>query len=234
MITEQALLLLIEDDVSLRKYLRATLKAFGYQVEEAASGAEGSSEVARLKPDMVLLDLGLPDMDGLEMLKALRAWNRVPVMIVSARDQQHDIVRALDLGADDYLPKPFGCGELLARIRASLRRASSDLADEPEAVTQVGPLKMDFTRRVVTLDGAEVHLSPHEFALLSLLVRNVGKVLTHHQLLREIGSTTTASKPNGLLRVHMANLRKKLEPDPAWPRLLMTEPGIGYRLKLAD
>jgi len=232
MAAEPARVLVIEDDFSLRKYLRATLRAFGYQVEEAASGSEGALEVARLKPDMVLLDLGLPDMDGLEVLRSLRTWNGVPVMIVSARDQQHDIVRALDLGADDYLPKPFACGELLARIRASLRRAGSDRVAQPEPVAQVGSLKVDFSRRVVTLDGAEVHLSPHEYALLALLVRNAGKVLTHHQLLREIGGSTHASKPNGLLRVHMANLRRKLEPDSAWPRLLRTEPGIGYRLKL--
>ncbi|BDU72897.1 response regulator [Mesoterricola silvestris] len=230
MTQEHPLILVIEDEPPLRRYLRATLQSFGYRVEEAATGEEGKGMAARVAPDVVLLDLGLPDMDGLDLARELRGWSAVPIIIVSARGKEEDKIRALDVGADDYLTKPFGSGELLARIRVALRHAAAVAGAAPEAVAEIGPLRVDFASREVTVDGAEVHLSPNEFALLGILVRHAGKVLTHRQLLHEVWGGVASAQPT-YLRVYMANLRKKLEPDPARPRLLLTEPGIGYRLK---
>jgi len=230
MTQEHSLILVIEDELSLRRYLRATLQSFGYRVEEASTGAEGKAMVARLNPDVVLLDLGLPDMDGLDLAQELREWSRVPIIVVSARGKEEDKIRALDVGADDYLTKPFGSGELLARIRVALRHSAAVAGVPTESVVEVGPLKMDFASREITVDGAEVHLSPNEFALLAVLVKHAGKVLTHRQLLHEVWGGVASAQPT-YLRVYMANLRKKLEPDPARPRLLLTEPGVGYRLK---
>lgn len=230
MTQDHPLILVIEDEPPLRRYLRATLQSFGYRVEEAATGAEGKGMAARLNPDVVLLDLGLPDMDGLDLAQELRGWSRVPIIIVSARGKEEDKIRALDVGADDYLTKPFGSGELLARIRVALRHAAEAAGAAPEAVVEIGPLKMDFASREVTVEGVEVHLSPNEFALLGVLARHAGKVLTHRQLLHEVWGGVASAQPT-YLRVYMANLRRKLEPDPARPRLLLTEPGVGYRLK---
>jgi len=230
MTQDHPLILVIEDEPPLRRYLRATLQSFGYRVEEAPTGAEGRGMAARLNPDVVLLDLGLPDMDGLDLARELRGWSRVPIIIVSARGKEEDKIRALDAGADDYLTKPFGSGELLARIRVALRHAAEAAGAAPEPVVELGPLRVDFPSREVTVDGVEVHLSPNEFALLAVLARHAGKVLTHRQLLHEVWGGVASAQPT-YLRVYMANLRKKLEPDPARPRLLLTEPGVGYRLR---
>lgn len=225
------LILIIEDEPPLRRYLRTTLQAFGYRVAEAETGAEGRRQVVVLNPDVVLLDLGLPDLDGLDLAREMRGWSHVPIIVVSARGQEADKIQALDLGADDYLTKPFDSGELLARIRVALRHSARGPASVSEAVAEVGPLRVDFSAREVTLAGQPVHLSPNEYALLAVLVRHAGKVLTHHQLLEEVWGGAPAAQAT-YLRVYMAGLRKKLEADPGRPRLLMTEPGVGYRLKL--
>jgi len=230
MTREHPLILVVEDELPLRRYLRATLQSFGYQVEEAGTAAEGRTLTARLEPDVVLLDLGLPDMDGLDLAQEIRGWSRVPIIIVSARGKEEDKIRALDVGADDYLTKPFGSGELLARIRVALRHAAEVAGATTISQVEIGPLRMDFASREVTVDGVEVHLSPNEYALLAVLVKHAGKVLTHRQLLKEVWGGVPSAQP-AYLRVYMANLRKKLEPDPARPRLLITEPGVGYRLK---
>ena len=225
------LILIIEDEPPLRRYLRTTLQSFGYRVEEAATGEEGRNLMVALGPDVILLDLGLPDGDGLELARDFREWSRVPIIVVSARGQEEDKIRALDLGVDDYLTKPFGSGELLARIRVALRHAAEAAGSAPEPVVTVGPLRVAFAAREVTLEGVPVHLSPNEYALLAVLVRHAGKVLTHRQLLQEVWGGAPAAQST-YLRVYMAGLRKKLEADPARPRLLITEPGVGYRLKL--
>jgi two-component system KDP operon response regulator KdpE len=227
---DHALILVVEDEAPLRRYLRATLQAFGYAVQEAATGAEGRDQLALLNPDVVLLDLGLPDGDGLDLARDIREWSRVPIIVVSARGREEDKIRALDLGADDYLTKPFGSGELLARIRVALRHTGQAAGPDLGPVVEVGPLRMDFAAREVTLDGAPVHLSPNEYGLLAALVRHAGKVLTHHQLLQEVWAGAPSAQPT-YLRVYMASLRRKLEADPARPKLLLTEPGVGYRLK---
>ena len=231
MTQDHPLVLVIEDEAPLRRYLRATLQSFGYRVEEAATGGEGRDLLLRLSPHVVLLDLGLPDGDGLELAREIRGWSRVPIIVVSARGKEEDKIQALDVGADDYLTKPFGSGELLARIRVALRHSAESALDPLEAVVEVGPLRMDFASREVLLDGAPIHLSPNEYGLLAVLVRNAGKVLTHRQLLQEVWGGVASAQPT-YLRVYMASLRRKLEPDPARPRLLLTEPGVGYRLKL--
>jgi two-component system KDP operon response regulator KdpE len=226
----RAALLVIEDEPQLRRYLRATLSAHGYHLEEALDGASGLRMAAALRPDAVLLDLGLPDLDGLEVLRRLREWSRVPVIILSARGQEDDKVLALDGGADDYLTKPFGTGELLARIRAALRRADPEgIASEPRQ--RWGDVEFDLTAREVLRKGEMIHLTPNEFDLLAVLVRHAGKVLTHHQLLKEVWGGVAGAQPH-YLRVYMAQLRRKLEDDPARPRHLLTELGVGYRLKL--
>lgn len=230
MTQDRPLVLVIEDEAPLRRYLRATLQAFGYRVEEAATGGEGRNVLVRLNPDVVLLDLGLPDGDGLELARDIRGWSKVPIIVVSARGKEQDKIQALDVGADDYLTKPFGSGELLARIRVALRHAAEVAGSTMEPVAEVGPLRLDFAQREVTLDGAPVHLSPNEYALLTVLVRHAGKVLTHRQLLHEVWGGVASAQPT-YLRVYMASLRKKLESDPGRPRLLLTEPGVGYRLK---
>ena len=230
MTQDHPLVLVIEDEAPLRRYLRASLQSFSYRVEEAATGAEGRDMLLRLNPDVVLLDLGLPDGDGLDLAREIRGWSRVPIIVVSARGKEEDKIQALDVGADDYLTKPFGSGELLARIRVALRHSAEVAGSATEPVVEVGPLRMDFASREVLLDGAPIHLSPNEYALLTVLVRHAGKVLTHRQLLHEVWGGIASAQPT-YLRVYMASLRKKLEPDPARPRLLLTEPGVGYRLK---
>jgi two-component system KDP operon response regulator KdpE len=227
------LVLVVEDEPPLRRYLRATLQSFGYRVEEAATAREARDLLVRSGPDVVLLDLGLPDADGLDLAREIRGWSKVPIIVVSARGKEEDKIQALDLGADDYLTKPFGSGELLARIRVALRHVAESLDAVPEPVTEIGSLRMDFASREVRLDGTPVHLSPNEYALLAALVRNAGKVLTHRQLLHEVWGGLPAAQST-YLRVYMASLRKKLEPDPARPRLLLTEPGVGYRLRLEE
>jgi two-component system, OmpR family, KDP operon response regulator KdpE len=224
------LLLVVEDEPQLRRYLRATLSAHGFRMEEALDGAAGLRMAAAVRPGVVLLDLGLPDMDGLEVLRRLREWSRVPVIILSARGQEEDKIRALDGGADDYLTKPFGTGELLARIRAALRRVEpGNPSSEP--CQQWGDVEFDLAAREVRRKGETIHLTPNEFDLLAVLVRHAGKVLTHHQLLKEVWGGVAGAQPH-YLRVYMAQLRRKLEDDPARPRHLLTELGVGYRLKL--
>jgi two-component system KDP operon response regulator KdpE len=222
--------LIVEDELPLRRYLRTTLQSFGYQVEEAANAREGRALVVASAPDVMLLDLGLPDGDGLELAREIREWSRIPIIIVSARGKEEDKILALDLGVDDYLTKPFSTGELLARIRVALRHAAESAASAPAPVVEIGELRVDFAAREVTVGGAPVHLSPNEYGLLTILVRHAGMVLTHRQLLHEVWGDAPAAQAT-YLRVYMAGLRKKLEADPGRPRLLITEPGVGYRLK---
>jgi two-component system KDP operon response regulator KdpE len=218
-------ILVIDDEVQIRRLLRLTLESAGYRVREAENGRLGLNEAAVRRPDAIVLDLSLPDLGGLEVLRRLREWSQLPVLILSVRSDESDKIVALDAGADDYLTKPFGGGELLARIRVLLRRAQSGA--EP-SIVRFGDVEVDFTRRSVTKSGADAHLTVKEYALLRLLLQHRGKVLTHRQLLREIWGPQHESDTH-YLRVHLANLRKKLEPAPDQPRFLKTESGIGYR-----
>jgi len=224
------LILLIEDDGPIRRFMRATLAQEGYRLEEAETGARGIELAAARPPDLVILDLGLPDVEGFDLLRNLRASLRVPIIVVSARGREQDKVRALDVGADDYLTKPFGVGELLARIRVAFRhvarRASPPSTDASFAV---GELTIDHGVRRVFVGQREAHLTPLEYRLLEVMARHAGKVLTHRFLLTEVwGADQTAEVQ--YLRVFMAGLRRKLEADPAQPRYLLTEQGVGYRL----
>ena len=219
---------LIEDEAEIRRFLRVTLHAQGYRLFEAISGADGLVEVATRQPDLVIVDLGLPDVDGLEVIRRLREWSSVPVIVLSARGGERDKVTALDAGADDYVEKPFSTDELLARVRVALRHAAGGPRDK-DAVFTVGGLIVDQARRVVTIDAHEVHLTPIEYKLLTILVHHAGKVLTHRQLLREVWGPTHVEHPH-YLRVYMGQLRHKIEHDSAQPRYLLTEPGVGYRL----
>ena len=220
---------LIEDELQIRRFLRATLVGQGYRLFEATTGADGLIEVASRQPDVVIVDLGLPDIDGLEVIRRLREWTAVPVIVLSARGQERDKVTALDAGADDYVSKPFGAGELLARIRVALRHAAGASHEGEEAAFKVGDLEVDQLRRHVTMRGAEVKLTPIEYKLLTTLVRHAGKVVTHQQLLREVWGPSHDDQAH-YVRVYMAHLRHKLETEPARPRYLLTEPGVGYRL----
>jgi two-component system KDP operon response regulator KdpE len=221
-----AALLVIDDEVQIRRLLRVTLEGAGYRVREAETAQLGLHEAAVAPPDGVILDLGLPDRDGLDVVKRLREWSRVPVLVLSVRDREDDKIAALDAGADDYLTKPFGGGELLARVRAILRRAQP--AGEVATVA-FGDLEIDLAARVVRRDGAEVHLTVKEYGLLRLLVLHRGKVVTQRQILRELWGPAAEGNTH-YLRVHMTHLRKKLEREPHAPRHLKTEAGIGYRL----
>jgi len=222
--------LVIEDEPQIRRFLRATLSAHGYRLVEAATAQEGLMHAATRQPEIVILDLGLPDLDGLELTRQLREWSAMPIIVLSARGQESDKVAALDAGADDYLTKPFGVGELLARMRVALRHTAR-LAQEPgEAVFTVGDLRIDMARRQVFVANQEVHLTPIEYKLLTTLVRYAGKVVTHHQLLREVWGPGASSETH-YLRVYMGQLRHKLEANPTRPRYLVTESGIGYRLR---
>jgi len=222
--------LVIEDEPQIRRFLRATLSAHGYRLVEAATAQEGLMHAATRQPEIVILDLGLPDLDGLELTRQLREWSAMPIIVLSARGQESDKVAALDAGADDYLTKPFGVGELLARMRVALRHTAR-IAQEPgEAVFTVGDLRIDMARRQVFVANQEVHLTPIEYKLLTTLVRYAGKVVTHHQLLREVWGPGASSETH-YLRVYMGQLRHKLEANPARPRYLVTESGVGYRLR---
>ena len=221
-------ILVVDDETPIRRYLRAALTAQGFTVYEASDGNEAIQAVLSHRPDMIILDLGLPDMDGVEVTKRLREWSQTPIIILSVREAENDKIAALDAGADDYLTKPFGTGELLARMRVVQRRQLTN-ADEP--VFQFGDLKMDISRRLVTLDKNEVSLTPTEYEILRLLMKNAGKVLTHHHLLRQVWGTAYESEMH-LLRVNISNLRRKIEPDPARPQYIVTESGVGYRLRV--
>jgi two-component system KDP operon response regulator KdpE len=222
--------LVIEDDPHVRRFLRAALAGHGHAVIEATTVAEGIAELGREQPAVVLLDLGLPDGDGLEVVRALRPDSHVPVIVLSARGQEGDKVAALDAGADDYLTKPFGASELLARIRVALRHAAAAGMGEPPQVIVVGPIRIDQPRHEVTVDGAVVHLTPIEFKILLELARQPGRVLTHRQLVRAVWGAGPVDQSH-TLRVHVAALRRKLERDPARPQWLVTEAGVGYRLR---
>jgi two-component system KDP operon response regulator KdpE len=213
----------------MRRFLRTALGAQDYRLVEATSAREGLAMAASRNPDVILLDLGLPDRDGLEVTRELRGWSAVPIIVLSARGREQDKVAALDLGADDYLTKPFGVEELLARIRVALRHSASAGAT-PEPVFEAGDLRVDLERREVRRGGREVHLTPTEYKLLTLLIRHAGKVLTHRQLLKDVWGVHYAGQSH-YARVYMAQLRQKLEEDPSRPRLLVTEPGVGYRLR---
>ena len=218
--------LVVDDELQIRRLLRVCLEGNGYRVLEAATGQEGLTQAAQHPPDVVLLDLGLPDMEGVAVLKRLREWSHVPVVILSVRDREDEKVAALDHGADDYVTKPFGTAELLARLRVAQRHVLP-VGDSP--VFRFGPLEVDLNARVVKRDGREVKLTATEYSLLKLFVQHAGKVLTHRQILNQVWGPNYVDQTH-YLRVYVAHLRDKLEPDPAKPRLITTEPGVGYRL----
>ena len=228
---EGPLILLVEDEPQLRRYLRATLTPHGYRLLEAVNAKEGELMAASHHPDLILMDLGLPDLDGLELTRRLRAWYTAPIIVVSARGLEKDKIQALDEGADDDLTKPFGSGELLARIRVALRHVARDVAVTETPVFELGDWRIDQIRREVTVAGQLVHLTPNEYKLLTTLVKHAGMVLTHHQLLKEVWGSVQGAQPH-YLRVYMAQLRQKLEADPERPTHLITEPGVGYRLRV--
>ncbi len=225
----KGLIILIEDEPQMRRFLRVTLQSHGYDLIESASGQDGLAQASTRNPDVVLLDLGLPDMDGLEVLFRIREWSPIPVIILSARGQEQDKIRALDAGADDYLTKPFGAGELLARIRVALRHKDAQ-SGQAEPAFILGTLRIDLSKRQVFIKDSEVHLTPIEYRLLAYLVKNAGKVVTHNQLLKEVWGPAYANQAH-YVRVYMGMLRHKLEEDPSRPRFLINEPGVGYRLR---
>ena len=220
---------LIEDEPQIRRFLRATLTAQGYRLFEATTGADGLVEVGSRQPDVVIVDLGLPDVDGIDVIRRLREWTAVPIIVLSARGQERDKVTALDAGADDYVSKPFGASELLARIRVALRHTAGASHEADDATFTVRELRMDLLHRQVFVGDREVRLTPIEYKLLATLVRHAGKVVTHQQLLREVWGPTHTDQAH-YVRVYMAHLRHKLEAEPARPQYLLTEPGVGYRL----
>jgi two-component system KDP operon response regulator KdpE len=222
--------LVIEDEAPIRRFLRATLTLHGYKLVEAATAQDGLVQATTCQPDVVLLDLGLPDLDGLEVMRRLREWSTVPIIVLSARGQESDKVTALDTGADDYLTKPFSVGELLARMRVALRHATRTSQESGEPLFHIDALRVDLARRQVYLAEQQVHLTPIEYKLLTTLIRYAGKVVTHRQLLQEVWGPGHTEETH-YLRVYMGQLRHKLEADPARPRYLLTEPGVGYRLK---
>ena len=224
------LVLVVEDEPQMRRFIRASLTAHGYRLVEAETAAEAHRLATSHNPELVLLDLGLPDGDGLDVTRALREWCVAPIIVLSARGREDDKVDALDAGADDYLTKPFGVKELLARMRVALRHASTRQTGGSVQVLEFGDLRLDLTKRDVRVAGAEVHLTPIEYKLLVLLAQNAGKVMTHRQILRAVWGPQQTNQAH-YVRVHMAELRKKIEPDPARPKLIVTEPGVGYRLR---
>ena len=228
---EGPLILVVEDEPQLRRYLRVTLTPHGYRILEAVNASEGELLCASHHPDLILMDLGLPDLDGLVLTRRLREWCTAPIIVVSARGMEQDKIQALDEGADDYLTKPFGSGELLARIRVALRHVHSETGGPVTPIFELGAWRIDQTRREVTVAGQLVHLTPNEYKLLVTLVKHAGMVLTHHQLLKEVWGSVQGAQPH-YLRVYMAQLRQKLESDPARPVHLITEPGVGYRLRM--
>jgi two-component system KDP operon response regulator KdpE len=219
--------LVVDDERAIRRFLRASLSAHGYTVYEASDGREAVSAVIHNRPDLIILDLGLPDIGGLEVTRQLREWTRTPIIVLSVREEEATKVAALDAGADDYLTKPFGIAELMARMRVALRHATQPVG---EPIFEVGDLRMDLARRQVTISGDEVALTPTEYDLLRILVQHAGKMLTHHQLLRQVWGTGYEAEIH-LLQVNISNLRRKIEPDPSRPSYILTEIGVGYRLR---
>jgi two-component system KDP operon response regulator KdpE len=222
--------LIVDDEPAIRRFLRATLTAHGYTIFEAERGEVVPSVILADRPDLILLDLGLPDLDGVDVTRLIREWTPVPIIVISVRGQEGDKIAALDAGADDYLTKPFGVGELLARMRVALRRVGSS---ENDPVFTSGDLVVDMARREVKVIGQVVQLTPTEYEILRVLVRGAGKVLTHRQLLREVWGQGYEQETH-MLRVNISNLRRKIELDPARPRYIRTEPGVGYRLRIDD
>jgi len=220
--------LVVDDETSIRRYLRAALTAQGLTVYEAANGQEALNAVIANRPDLIILDLGLPDIGGIEVTRQLREWSQTPIIILSVRETEQDKIAALDAGADDYLTKPFSTGELMARIRVAFRKIGKT-PDDP--ILQVNALCMDLSSRTVTFEEQEISLTPTEYGLLRILLQNAGKVITHQHLLRQVWGTAYDSEMH-LLRVNISNLRRKIEPDPARPKYIITEPGVGYRLKV--
>ena len=221
-------ILVVDDEPAIRRFLHTSLAAHDYVVFEVANGQEALTAVVAHRPDLIVLDLGLPDMDGIEVTRLLREWTQIPIIIVTVQEQEAAKIAALDAGADDYVTKPFGMGELLARMRVALRRAA---ATTTEPVFTTGELTVDLARRLVTVGDREVQVTPTEYDLLRTLVAHAGKVLTHRQLLRQVWGVGYESEAH-LLRVNMSNLRHKLEPDAARPNYILTEPGVGYRLRV--
>lgn len=224
-------ILVIEDEAPIRRFLKLTLTEHNYSFCEALTGKEGLQKAAFEKPDLIILDLGLPDIEGLEVTKQLREWSTIPIIVLSARGNDKDKVDALDAGADDYLTKPFSVAELLARIRVALRNAARLNPEPGGSIFTVGNIKVDLLKRQVFVDDSEVHLTPIEYRLLVAMVQNAGRVVTHNQLLRQIWGESYSDESH-YVRVFMAQLRRKLESDSAHPRYLITEPGVGYRLKV--
>lgn len=224
-------IVVIEDDPSIRRFLRTSLGSHGFNVIDAETGKQGIVEVEIRKADLVILDLGLPDMDGVDVIKAIRTWSSVPIIILSARSGEQQKIDALDAGADDYLTKPFGFGELLARIRVALRHATRSQDQNQDHVFSTGNLKVDLANRLVSVDDKEIHLTPIQYRLLTVLVKNAGKVLTHQQILKDVWGPSYRENAH-YLRIYMSQLRQKLEADPTRPQLLLTETGVGYRLKI--
>jgi two-component system KDP operon response regulator KdpE len=221
-------ILVIDDELAIRRFLHTVLSSEEFYLHEAENGHAGLASAAAFRPDVVLLDLGLPDLDGIEVIRRIREWSQVPIIVLSVRDRENDKVAALDAGADDYLTKPFGVGELLARIRASLRRTLQEI---PEPLFISSDLQVDLGSRRVTVNGADISLTPTEYDILRLLVSHAGKVMTHTQILKQIWGIAYLEQPH-VLRVNISNLRRKIETDPSRPQHIITEPGVGYRLKL--
>jgi len=219
--------LVVDDERAIRRYLHAALNSQGYTVYEASGGKEALNLVVADRPDLIILDLGLPDLDGVEVTRQLREWTHIPIIILSVREQETDKIMALDAGADDYLTKPFSSGELMARMRAALRHT---LQTTSAPIFETDNLKVDLTRRLVSVGNEDISLTPTEYDLLRILVQNAGRVITHRQLLRQVWGSAYENEAH-LLRVNMSNLRRKIEPDPTRPRYIITEPGVGYRLR---
>jgi len=228
--SQEATIVLIEDESEIRRFLRTTLPGHGFRIHEGTTGQEGLMEVRTRNPDLILLDLGLPDMDGIEVIRRVREWTATPIIVLSAREQEQQKVIALDLGADDYVTKPFGINELLARIRTALRHAARPDGVDADSCFTFGNVRVELGRRLVFVDEREIHLTAIEYKLLAALVRHAGKVVTHRQLLKEVWGPLHVEEGH-YLRVYMKQLRNKLETAPANPKYLVTELGVGYRLR---
>jgi two-component system KDP operon response regulator KdpE len=223
-------ILVVDDEAAIQRFLKTALDTVEFSVHQATTGHAGLAAAVAVRPDVILLDLGLPDLDGVEVIKRIREWSQVPIIVVSVREREDDKVRALDAGADDYLTKPFGIGELLARVKVALRRS---LQQAPEPVFTIAELQIDLAHRRVTVRSEEVQLTPTEYELLRMLATHAGKVLTHSQILKQIWGVGYVEQPH-VLRVNISNLRRKIELDASRPRYILTEPGVGYRLKAVD